>query len=59
MNLNYLVNSILPVRAKEIKKGKNLATRHPIYVVLDLRDNYISGHTDYDLSNTIIVPLNY
>lgn len=34
MDLNYLVNEVLPQRKKEIKQGKNLSTRQPIYVVL-------------------------
>lgn len=50
MNLNYLVKEVLPQRAKEIKEGKNLATRQPIYVVLDLRENICSGHTDYSIA---------
>ena len=47
MNLNYLTQEILPQREKEIKEGKNLATRQPIYVVLDLQENICSGHSDY------------
>ena len=47
MNLNYLTEELLPQRKKEIKEGKNLATRQPIYVVLDLQENYVSGHSDY------------
>lgn len=50
MNLNYLETVILPQRAKEISEGKNLATRQPIYVVLDLIEQYCSGHNDYSLS---------
>ena len=50
MDLNYLIKEILPQREKEIKQGKNLSTRQPIYVVLDLQENYASGHTDYSLT---------
>ncbi len=47
MNIDYLKDKILPVREKEILEGKNLATEQPIYVVLDLRENVVSGHSDY------------
>lgn len=47
MNLEYLRKVIIPTRKKEIEKGLNWATRQPIYVVLDLQENYVSGHTDY------------
>lgn len=47
MNLQYLQNVIIPKREQEIEEGKNLSTRQPIYVVLDLRENYCSGHSDY------------
>jgi len=47
MNLDFLTRELLPRREQEIKDGKNLATRQPIYVVLDLQENYISGHSDY------------
>lgn len=47
MNLTYLQTVIIPQREQEIKEGKNLATRQPIYVVLDLWENYCSGHSDY------------
>ena len=47
MNLNYLQEVIIPRREQEIKDGKNLATRQPIYVVLDLHENYVSGHSGY------------
>ena len=50
MNLEYLKNEILPLREKEIKEGKNICTRQPIYVVLDLQENYVSGHSDYSPS---------
>ena len=50
MDLNYLQNEIIPKREQEIKEGKNLATRQPIYVVLDLQENFCSGHSDYELS---------
>jgi hypothetical protein len=51
MNLNYLKNEIIPQREKEIAEGKNLGTRQPIYVVLDLTECFVSGHSDYS-SNT-------
>jgi hypothetical protein len=47
MNIEYLKTEIIPKREQEIKDGKNLATRQPIYVVLDLQENYCSGHSDY------------
>ena len=47
MDINYLTTEILPKREQEIKEGKNLMTRQPIYVVLDLQENYVSGHSDY------------
>jgi len=46
MNLGYLKNEVLPIREQEIKEGKNLSTRQPIYVVLDLQENIISGHSE-------------
>lgn len=49
MGLNYLQNELLPKREAELRDGKNLATRQPIYVVLDLRDQYVSGHSDYSI----------
>lgn len=50
MDLDYLQNTLLPKRESEIKEGKNLCTRQPIYVVLDLQENYVSGHSDYSNS---------
>ena len=47
MNLDYLEKVLLPQREKEIEEGKNLATRQPIYVVLELQKNLCSGHNDY------------
>ena len=47
MDIKYLVEEILPVRAQEIKDGKNAATRQPIYVVLSLTENYSSGHNEF------------
>ena len=53
MDINYLVNTIIPQRKKEYKQEKNLGTAQPIYVVLRLVKNYIADHTDnYDLSHT-------
>ncbi len=51
MDINYLQTEILPIRAKEIEEGKNLGTRQPIYVVLDLQYNVCSGFNQY-YSNT-------
>ena len=50
MNLEYLKNEIIPLREKEIEEGKNICTRQPIYVVLDLQENYVSGHSYYSPS---------
>ena len=50
MNFEYLKNEIIPLREKEIEEGKNICTRQPIYVVLDLQENYVSGHSDYSPS---------
>lgn len=47
MNLDYLVNEILPQRAAEIEHGKNLGTRQPIYIVYDMQEHYCSGHNDF------------
>lgn len=46
MDLKYLEEYILPVREKEIKDGKHLYTRNPIYVVYDLHTLYVSGHSE-------------
>lgn len=46
MNLDYLQNELLPLREVEIIEGQNACTRNPIYVVLDLRECYVSGHSD-------------
>jgi hypothetical protein len=50
MDLNYLQNVLLPKREAEIKEGKNLCTKQPIYVVLDLQQNIVSGHSEYSSS---------
>lgn len=50
MNINYLVSEIIPQREREIKEGENLSTRQPIYVVLDLQENIIEGHSNYTAS---------
>lgn len=47
MNTDYLINEIIPKREQEIKDGKNLSTKQPIYVVLDLQENIVSGHSEY------------
>lgn len=47
MNIEYLTSVIIPQREKEIQEGKNLSTRQPIYVVLDLQENFSSGHNEY------------
>ena len=52
MDLNYLQTEILPVRAREIEEGKNLGTRQPIYVVLDLQENVCSGYNQYSSNTT-------
>lgn len=46
MDLIYL-DEILKIRKQEISEGKNLITRQPIYVVLDLLENACGGHEDY------------
>jgi len=50
MDLNYLQNVLLPKREAEIKEGKNLCTRQPIYVVLEVQENIVSGHSEYSPS---------
>jgi hypothetical protein len=47
MNLQYLTEVIIPQREKELFEGKNLCTAQPIYVVLDLIEGIIEGHSDY------------
>ena len=47
MNIKYLKETLIPQREREIENGDNLATRNPIYVVYSLRDQYMSGHSDY------------
>jgi hypothetical protein len=47
MDLKYLEKEIIPLRKKEIEEGKNACTRQPIYVVLDLQDNFMSGHSEH------------
>lgn len=49
MNKEFL-DKLLVTRAQEIKEGKNLSTAQPIYVVLDLQENIVSGHSDYSPS---------
>lgn len=51
MDLKYLKDT-LEIREREIKEGKNLSTRQPIYVVLDLVYQYINGHDNDYLHNT-------
>lgn len=53
MNLQYLREEVLPIREHEIEDGKNLSTRHPIYVVLDLVENFASGHNEYYVSSNL------
>lgn len=50
MDLNYLVNEILPQRKREIEAGKNAATRQPIYVVLSLNERICEGHNGFDMT---------
>ena len=47
MNIKYLKETLIPQREREIETGDNLATRNPIYIVYSLRDQYMSGHSDY------------
>lgn len=47
MNIEYIKNVIAPKREQEIAEGKNAATENPIYVVLDLIECIVSGHSDY------------
>ncbi len=51
MDLEYLQNEVLPIRAQEIKDGKNLITAQPIYVVYVLDEHICGGHDDY-INNT-------
>ena len=46
IDINYLEHIIIPQREREIIEGKNAMTRQPIYVVLDLVENLIEGHSD-------------
>jgi len=46
MDLIYLQSKIIPQRAQEIAEGKNLFTKQPIYVVLDLQYHIMTGHDD-------------
>lgn len=50
MDIDYLTSEILPQRNLEIKQGKNLSTRQPIYVVLNLVEQLFSGHNEYSMS---------
>jgi len=50
MNIDYLQQEILPLREQEIKEGKNECTAQPIYVVMDLQENIVSGHSDFSPS---------
>ena len=56
MDLKYLEEVIIPQRKQEIEEEKNSGTRQPIYVVMDLQENYISGHIEFDRSG---VPNNH
>jgi len=47
MNIKYLKKNLIPQRGREIENGDNLSTRNPIYIVYSLRDQYMSGHSDY------------
>jgi hypothetical protein len=49
MNIKFL-RKLLTTRKQEIEEGKNLATRQPIYVVLDLQENITSKHSEYSPS---------
>lgn len=50
MNLKYLHEVLIPKREKEIKEGKNHGSRFPIYVVMDRRELYCSGHSDIGIT---------
>jgi hypothetical protein len=47
MNIDYLQKEIIPQRNREIEDGKNLDTRQPIYVVMDMRTHITEGHSEY------------
>jgi len=49
MNYNYLKKVLIPQRELEIKNGDNLATRQPIYVVMDLQEHITSRDEDFTL----------
>ena len=53
MDLNYLVNEILPQRKREIEAGKNASTRQPIYVVLSLNEQICSGHNEFGMNTNM------
>jgi hypothetical protein len=53
MDINYLVNEVLPQRKKEIEEGKNASTRQPVYVVLDLDMQVCSGHNDFSITSNL------
>lgn len=53
MNLNYLINTILPQRSKEIKEGKNRGTSNPIYVVMNISVWFCSGWNDYTMNTNL------
>lgn len=53
MNIEYLQKEILPQRSKEFQEGKNLGTARPIYVVLDLREQIMSGHSEFSPSTNL------
>ncbi len=53
MNLNYLINSILPQRLKEIEEGKNRGTANPIYVVMNISIGICLGWNEYTMTTNI------
>jgi hypothetical protein len=53
MDIDYLTSEILPQRKLEMKQGKNLSTRQPIYVVLSLVEHFCSGHNDFSMSTNL------
>lgn len=53
MNIDYLKTEIIPQRKKEIEEGANLGTAEPIYVVIDLQENYCEGHSGFTLITTV------
>lgn len=47
MDLNYLVNVVLPARKLEFIEGNHNSVRHPIHVVMDLTMHVTQEHSNY------------